>query len=105
MSTVLIIDDNETIRDGLALTIKKMGHEALVAPRRLVEGDSAGRVVWVAAADGTARRRSVTLGEAGTEDLVEVADGLWPTDRLIAGGRESLEDGDRVEITGEDSAG
>lgn len=79
--------------------------ERILVPRRLVEGDGAARVVWVAAADGTAQRRSVTLGEAGTEDLVEVTDGLWPTDRLIAGGRESLEDGDRVEIAGEDSAG
>ncbi len=31
MGTVLIIDDNETIREGLAHTIKKMGHEAVVA--------------------------------------------------------------------------
>ncbi len=31
MGTVLIIDDNETIREGLRHTIKKMGHTALVA--------------------------------------------------------------------------
>jgi two-component system, NtrC family, response regulator HydG len=31
MAAILIIDDNETIRDGLAHTIKKMGHEALTA--------------------------------------------------------------------------
>jgi len=31
MATVLIIDDNETIREGLAHTVKKMGHEALKA--------------------------------------------------------------------------
>ena len=31
MATVLIIDDNETIREGLAHTIKKMGHEVLKA--------------------------------------------------------------------------
>jgi len=31
MGTVLIIDDNETIREGLRHTIKKMGHKALVA--------------------------------------------------------------------------
>ena len=78
--------------------------ERILVPRRLVEGEGESRAVWIAAADGTARKRPVTLGEAGTEDLVEVADGLWPTDRLIAGGRESLEDGDRIEITGEDAA-
>jgi two-component system response regulator HydG len=31
MGTVLIIDDNETIREGLRHTIKKMGHTTLVA--------------------------------------------------------------------------
>jgi two-component system response regulator HydG len=30
MATILIIDDNETVRDGLAHIIKKMGHEPLV---------------------------------------------------------------------------
>jgi two-component system response regulator HydG len=32
MGTILIIDDNETIREGLAHTVKKMGHEAVIAP-------------------------------------------------------------------------
>ncbi len=32
MGVILIIDDNDTIRDGLAHTIKKMGHTALTAP-------------------------------------------------------------------------
>ena len=31
MATILIIDDNETIREGLAHTVRSMGHEALVA--------------------------------------------------------------------------
>ena len=78
--------------------------ERILVPRRLVEGEGAARTVWVAAADGTARKRAVTLGEAGTDELVEVTDGLRPTDRLISGGRESLGDGDRIEITGEDPA-
>ncbi|MBA3312517.1 MAG: HlyD family efflux transporter periplasmic adaptor subunit [Planctomycetaceae bacterium] len=78
--------------------------ERILVPRRLVDGEGESRTVWVAAADGTARRRSVSLGEAGTESLVEVAEGLRPTDRLIVGGRESLEDGDRIEITGEDAS-
>ena len=32
MGTILIIDDNETIREGLAHTIRKMGHAALACP-------------------------------------------------------------------------
>jgi two-component system response regulator HydG len=31
MATVLIIDDNETIREGIALVVKKMGHRPVVA--------------------------------------------------------------------------
>ncbi|WP_428265271.1 sigma-54-dependent transcriptional regulator [Haliangium sp.] len=31
MATILIIDDNETIREGLAYTVRRMGHEVLAA--------------------------------------------------------------------------
>ena len=31
MATILIIDDNETVRDGLAATVKKLGHEPVTA--------------------------------------------------------------------------
>ena len=31
MPTILIIDDNDTIREGLAITVKKLGHAAVVA--------------------------------------------------------------------------
>ena len=30
MATILIIDDNETVRDGLAHVVKKLGHEPVV---------------------------------------------------------------------------
>ena len=31
MARVLIIDDNETMREGLGATVRRMGHEALLA--------------------------------------------------------------------------
>ena len=31
MATILIIDDNDTIREGLAITVKKLGHEPVTA--------------------------------------------------------------------------
>ena len=77
--------------------------ERLLVPRRLVDGEGDAGAVWLASADGTARRQPVTLGDAGTEDLVEVTDGLQPTDKLLSGGREGLADGDRIEVTGEDA--
>jgi len=35
MARILIIDDNETMREGLAATVRRMGHEAMVARREL----------------------------------------------------------------------
>ncbi|HVY37859.1 MAG TPA: sigma-54 dependent transcriptional regulator [Polyangia bacterium] len=32
MARVLIIDDNETMREGLGATVRRMGHEAMLAP-------------------------------------------------------------------------
>jgi multidrug efflux pump subunit AcrA (membrane-fusion protein) len=76
--------------------------ERLQVPRQLVESADDNPTVWVADPTGVARRKSVRLGKAGTEELVEVVEGLNPTDRLISGGREGLSDGDRITITGED---
>ena len=42
-------------------------------------------------------------GRAGTEDLVEIVSGLTPTDKLISGGREGLDQGDRISVTAEDA--
>ena len=78
--------------------------ERLLVPRELVESADGASSVWVADPDGVARRQPVRLGRAGTAELVEVLDGLAPTDRLIAGGRNGLADGDRITITGEDAS-
>jgi HlyD family secretion protein len=78
--------------------------ERLLIPRQLVESAGDAATVWIAGADGLAHRKSVRLGKAGTEELVEAFEGLTPTDRLIAGVREGLVDGDRIRITGEDGS-
>ncbi|SFJ43346.1 efflux RND transporter periplasmic adaptor subunit [Planctomicrobium piriforme] len=78
--------------------------ERLLIPRQLVEKADGAAVVWVADANSRARRRSVQLGQSGTEALVEVVDGLTATDKLIAGGREGLAEGDPVHVTGEDAS-
>ena len=31
MARILIIDDNETMREGLGATVRRMGHEAVLA--------------------------------------------------------------------------
>jgi HlyD family secretion protein len=75
----------------------------LLVPRQLVESGESGSRVWVAdQAAGVARLRAVKLGAVAGE-LVEVVEGLAPTDRLIAGGREGLRDGQRITVTGEEA--
>jgi RND family efflux transporter MFP subunit len=77
----------------------------LLVPRALVDSASGGYQVWVAdQAAGMARHQTVKLG-ASFGDLLEVVDGLTPADKLIAGGRAGLRDGQRIRITGEDPAG
>lgn len=77
--------------------------ERLLVPRQLVESSGDGHAVWIADPSGVADRRSVRLGSAGTDELVEVVEGLAPTDRLITSGRVGLTSGDRIIIQGEDT--
>ncbi|MEX2137669.1 MAG: efflux RND transporter periplasmic adaptor subunit [Pirellulales bacterium] len=73
-------------------------------PRSLVESGEGGNAVWVAdLTAGVARRKPVQLGAALPGGLVEV-EGLTPADKLIVAGRESLEDGDRIRVTGDDTS-
>jgi hypothetical protein len=77
--------------------------QRLLVPRQLVLSAGDAHMVWIAEAEGIARRKSVRLGKAGTEELVEVIEGLNPTDKLISSGQEALKDGDRITITAEDA--
>jgi HlyD family secretion protein len=77
----------------------------LFVPRSLMESGEGKVRVWLAdRAAGVARLRAVRLGSAGSGELVEVVEGLAPGDRLIAGGRDGLRDGERVTVTGEDAS-
>ncbi len=75
----------------------------VLVPREVVETTENGAVVWLAdAGAGIAHRKSVQLGRAGTDQLVEVTQGLTALDKLVSGGRDGLSDGARIRITGED---
>ncbi|MFN0018616.1 MAG: efflux RND transporter periplasmic adaptor subunit [Pirellulaceae bacterium] len=75
----------------------------LLVPRELVDTGDGGAAVWVAdSARGVARRQPVQVGRAGTDQLVEVTQGLTALDKLIVAGREGLRDGARILITGND---
>lgn len=73
-------------------------------PKRLVQYGESGSFVWVAdVANGVARRQPVETGREVKGGLVEVTDGLTAASRLIASGREGIEDGDRINVVGEDA--
>jgi len=77
----------------------------LFVPRPLVESGDSGSAVWVAdIAAGVAKRVPITLGKIQTPALAEVKQGLTAASRLISTGRDGLEDGMRIEVTGEDTA-
>ena len=76
--------------------------ETLLVPRPLLQKGEQGQFVWIVEPTGRACRRTVELGLAGNDQLVEVAKGLTMTDKLIVAGREGLADGERVRIIGDD---
>lgn len=76
----------------------------LLAPREVVTPTTGNEAtVWIAdQTTGTARLRRVTVGPTQADGLIEVLTGLNVGDRLIAGGKESLTDGERIRIAGID---
>ena len=72
-------------------------------PRDLVTGNADGATVWVADLQNSrAINKPITIGRAGTEQLVEVTQGLTATDKLIVSGRDDLKSGTRIRVVGED---
>lgn len=76
----------------------------LFVPQSLVITGEGGANVWVVdLTNKVARRRTVEVGRGTTDNgLVEVTSGLQPTDKLIVAGRESVVDGARIRVSGED---
>lgn len=82
---------------------ESQNYERLLIPHSLVQSGDGGSAVWIVDADGKARLQPVQLGKAGTEELIEVVQGIQPTDKLISSGHETLKPGTAVTVAGEDS--
>lgn len=87
-----------------AATGEKQSRERLLVPKQLLVTSDRGSGVWIVDPAGLAEFRSIRVGQAGEGSLVEVLEGLTPTDKIISGGREGLQAKDRVTITGEDAS-
>lgn len=71
---------------------------ALQVPMKaIVPGKESGSAVMVAGADGTAQRKSVTLG-IRTPEMVQVLSGISPTDNVITEGGYGLDDGTKIKV-------
>jgi len=77
----------------------------LYVPRQLVHEEDGGSFVWLAdQSAGVTRRTTVQTGTIGSNGLVEITGGLTISSRIISGGSDGLRDGDRIDITGEDTS-
>jgi HlyD family secretion protein len=72
---------------------------ALLVPTEAVQRSSegAGKIVMVMAADGTAKKRTVTTG-IETKESTQILSGLKTDDTVIIGGGYGLDDGTKVKI-------
>lgn len=74
-------------------------------PQQLVSRDDAGAFVWVAdQSSGRARKTPIALGTVGVGGIQEITRGLSMGSHIIARGQDSLRDGDRIQVVGEESA-
>lgn len=78
--------------------------EKLLIPKQLIVGADQTSQVWIVDPMGLAELRTIRVGRATAGGLVEVLEGLTPTDKLISGGRDGLQAKDRVTITADDPA-
>lgn len=76
--------------------------QRILVPQQLVQSGDSGSFAWVVNANEQAIRKTLTVGSASHDGLVEIVQGLNVTDKLISSGVENLEPGDAVTVTGED---
>lgn len=76
----------------------------LFVPKQLLKKGENGRFVWVAdQSHGVARRAYVEVSRASGGDFVEVTGDLTLSSKLIVSGANDLQDGDRIQVTQEET--
>ncbi len=74
----------------------------MLVPKSLVDTTDSGTFVWTVDERQRATRKAVVLGQQRSSELTEIVSGLNPTDKLIVQGRETIAEGSRLRIIGED---
>jgi HlyD family secretion protein len=76
--------------------------QRLFVPTQVIQSGADGSMVWVSTPEGTAVRKSISVGAETDDGLTEVIDGLVITDKLIASGTDGLQPGDLIKTQGDD---
>lgn len=85
-----------------AQTTEPLRELKLYLPQQLIQQGDGGSFVWLAdQSDGVAHKTMITTGAVGSNGLVEITSGLTISSRIISGGSDGLQDGDRIKITEE----
>jgi HlyD family secretion protein len=75
----------------------------LLIPEQFVQRDGGTTFVWTAdQSAGLVVRTEIQLGTIANGGLVEVTAGLTPASRLVASGHDTLRDGQRIRVSGEE---
>jgi membrane fusion protein, multidrug efflux system len=78
-------------------------HNIVLIPAPAVQRGPQGPYVYIAAANGTAQMRPVTLGESEGTD-VQVTSGVAPGDMVITDGQDKLQENAKIEVRPENGA-
>ena len=95
----VLLERDSRLRVGAYLKVRfceGRGHDAVTIPRRAVTG-SAGSAVAYAVENGTARRRTLLLGDMAGE-MVEVLEGIEEGEEIIVAGIMNIGEGTDVRI-------
>jgi len=84
-------------------TLKPEPEEKMIfVPRELIQFSDSDSFVWLVDDRSVARRRKVKLVQKSSAELVAIASGLSVTDKLITTDPDSLRDGMKVRVSGDD---
>ncbi len=108
---IAILDPPTTIRPEMfvtatffsspdAATEQSMSQERirLLVPQNLIEKDKGEAAIWIVDPENALRRRSVHVGSVGPDEMIEVVEGIFPTDKIVSSDRTDLRDGQLAEI-------
>jgi RND family efflux transporter MFP subunit len=73
--------------------------EHILIPQSLAKRDGEQAFVWLATGDGRATKRRIVVGPTADHEMIQVLEGLTPTDKLIDTPPADLVDGEMIAVS------